>query len=251
MFVEGCAIGTIDDIRYARRRALYEAPVSFGGLSFSMSKIAVMIDGGHLRACAKNAKKVFNPLLVEKVALNCCMKPQEDIHRILYYDCAPYTGTATLPVSGTKKTFTGSDKWLHDLAKKDLFAVRRGILKFRGYVLVKIPYTPTGPLTDADFRPSFEQKGVDMRIGLDMAIFSANRAVVLIALITNDTDCIPAMKHARRSGLQVALLVVPGYHVCPELLAHVDFTRKLHGRRNTLTTATIRFPPAESEFQVP
>jgi uncharacterized LabA/DUF88 family protein len=40
-----------------------------------------------------------------------------------------------------------------------------------------------------------------MRIGIDMANLSSNRSVDTIALATNDTDCIPAMKHARRSGL--------------------------------------------------
>lgn len=132
-----------------------------------------------------------------------------------------------LPVSGQKAVFTSNDRWLCELAEKDLFAVRRGVLKFRGYVLNNIPFQPTGPLQDSDFRPEFEQKGVDMRIGLDMAIFSANRAVDLVALATNDTDCIPAMKHARRSGIQIALLVVPGYNPAPELLAHSDFRRNI------------------------
>jgi len=87
------------------------------------------------------------------------------------------------------------------------------VLKFRGYVINnnRMPYAPGQPLTDADFHPEFEQKGVDMRIGIDMANLSSNRSVDLIALATNDTDCIPAMKHARRSGLQVALITFPGY----------------------------------------
>jgi uncharacterized LabA/DUF88 family protein len=69
-----------------------------------------------------------------------------------------------------------------------------GALKFRGYVLNnnRIPYHPGQPLTDADFHPDFEQKGVDMRIGMDMANLASNRSVELIALATNDTDCIPA-----------------------------------------------------------
>lgn len=91
----------------------------------------------------------------------------------------------------------------------------------------KIPFTPTAPLTDADFDAKFEQKGVDMRIGLDMASLSATRSVELIALVTNDTDCIPAMKHARRAGLQVALVAVPGYSPAPELLEHSDFRRNI------------------------
>jgi uncharacterized protein (TIGR00288 family) len=103
------------------------------------------------------------------------------------------------------------------------------LLKFRGFILKKsrIPFTPTVPLTDSDFEAKFEQKGVDMRIGLDMAPLSANRSIELIALVTNDTDCIPAMKHARRSGLQIALIALPGYSPAPELLAHSDFRRNI------------------------
>lgn len=190
-------------------------------------KIVVMLDGGHLRVHAKKAGNQFDPDYIEKIGLACALNEKEEIQRILYYDCAPYEGTAILPVSGQRKTFSGDDSWLHELAQKDLFAVRRGILKFRGFVLDKIPYTPTEPLKDSDFRPSFEQKGVDMRIGLDMAIISMHRAVDLIALATNDTDCIPAMKHARRSGIQIALITVPGYKPSSELLAHCDFRRTI------------------------
>jgi hypothetical protein len=104
----------------------------------------------------------------------------------MYYDCAPYSGTAILLVSGQKTEFTGSDAWLKKLSYKDLFSV-----------------------------------------GIDMANPSSNRSVDLIALATNDTDCIPAMKHARRSGLQVALITFPGYQPLPELLAHSDFRRSV------------------------
>jgi len=189
-------------------------------------KIAVMLDGGHLRVHTKKAGHTFNPNYIEKIGLACAITGEE-IHRILYYDCAPYEGTAVLPVSGSKHTFSGSDAWLYELSRKDLFAVRRGILKFRGFVLTKIPYNPVGPLKDSDFKPSFEQKGVDMRIGLDMAIISSNRTVDLIALASNDTDCVPAMKHARRSGIQIALVTVPGYKPAPELLSHCDFHRHI------------------------
>jgi uncharacterized LabA/DUF88 family protein len=116
--------------------------------------------------------------------------------------------------------------WLHDLALKDLFAVRRGVLKFRGYVIRK-NHMPSNPPVDSDFVPKFQQKGVDMRIGLDMATISANRSVELIALMTNDTDCIPAMKLARRAGIQVALICIPGCRPAPELLAHSDFKRAI------------------------
>src|SRR5579863_8248395 len=78
------------------------------------------------------------------------------------------------------------------------------ISEVQGYVLNndKIPYTPGQPLTDADFHPDFEQRGVDMRIGMDIANLSSKSIRGSDCAGTNDTDCIPAMKHARRSGLQ-------------------------------------------------
>lgn len=80
-------------------------------------------------------------------------------------------------------------------------------------------------LTDQDFEPVFEQKGVDMRIGLDIALFSDVRSVERILLISGDTDCIPAMKHGRKAGLQIIMIEVPGSRLAPELLTHCDFKR--------------------------
>src|SRR5262245_31861507 len=113
-------------------------------------KIAVMLDGGHLRVHAKKAGKTFDPDYIEKIGL-ACSTAGETIHRMTYYDCAPYDGCAILAVSGSRTTFTGSDALLKMLSYKDLFSVRLGVLKFRGYVINnnRIPYTPGQPLTDA------------------------------------------------------------------------------------------------------
>lgn len=188
-----------------------------------MIRIAVLIDGGHLRVLAKKAGFDYSPNLIEKIALGC-KGNDEVLFRVLYYDCAPYSGTVKLPVSGNRYEFKGSDKWLEDLASRDLFAVRRGELKFRGYVPKQTPVA-TGALTDDDFKPVFDQKGVDMRIGLDIATFAKSRAVDRIALITNDTDCVPAMKHARIAGLQVVLITMSNSKTAYSLKWHADFIR--------------------------
>jgi uncharacterized LabA/DUF88 family protein len=80
-------------------------------------------------------------------------------------------------------------------------------------------------LSDADFRPEFEQKGVDMRIGLDIATFAALGSVERIILVSGDTDCVPAIKHARIRGLQVVLAVPPNHRPAPELTWHCDIRR--------------------------
>jgi uncharacterized LabA/DUF88 family protein len=190
------------------------------------TKIAVLIDGGYLRVKASKAGKVYNPDFIEKFA-HQCKSQDEEIFRVLYYDCAPYAGTVTLPVSGNPYIFAGSDKWLADLAGGDLFAVRRGVLKFRGYKPKRTPVNPAGPPTDADFDPDFEQKGVDMRIGLDIASYAANRCIGRIVLVTNDTDCVPAMKYGRRAGLQTVIIELPNGRPAPELTMHADFNRSV------------------------
>ncbi len=190
-----------------------------------MIRIAILIDGGSLRTRTRQAARNHVPNHIEQVALACRAR-DEQIVRILYYDCAPYNGKAKLPVSGTMREFYGSSDWLRELARRDLFAVRLGVLKFRGFVPKSIPLS-TSVLTDDDFKPSFEQKGVDMRIGLDIAQYANVKAVERIVLITEDTDCIPAMKHARKAGLQIVLVSLPTTHLAPELKEHCDFERHI------------------------
>jgi uncharacterized LabA/DUF88 family protein len=189
-------------------------------------KVAILLDGGHVRAKANQAGKHYNPDFIAGFARKCAVS-DEEIFRVLYYDCALYSGAVKLPVSGSPHIFTSSDRWLEELACKDLFAVRRGVLKFRGFKPKRTPVKPSGPLTDADFNPDFEQKGVDMRIGLDIAAYSNNHAVERIILVTNDTDCVPAMKYGRKSGIQVVIVELPNGRAASELVMHADFKRKV------------------------
>ena len=187
-------------------------------------KTAIFIDGGYLRVLVRQADLQYTPDYIETIA-HACLLEDEFLLRILYYDCAPYKGSPKLPISGKPSDFTGFDEWIKVLSAKPQFAVRLGVLKFRGFVPKKIPLS-TSALSDKDFKPRFEQKGVD-RLGLDIATYSANRSVERIILITGDTDCSPAMKLARTAGLQVVLIQFPGKILARELLSHSDFQRQV------------------------
>lgn len=193
-----------------------------------MKTTIVLIDGGFLRSQAKRAQVTYDPPFIERFAKSC-LTPEEDCLRFLYYDCAPFVGRATLPISGNDQQFTGSDRWLHDIAQMDLFAVRRGILKFRGFERKRSAARTASshPLTDDDFKAQFEQKGVDMRIGLDIASYATGHLAQRVILVTNDTDCVPAMKFARKEGLQTVLIRVPNCRPAPELVEHTDFLRHI------------------------
>lgn len=86
-------------------------------------KVVILIDGGFLRVKCRKDGKQYNPEFIESFALGYTI-PDEEILRIFYYDCAPFVSTVKLPVSGNPYPFASSDKWLEDLARKDLFAVR-------------------------------------------------------------------------------------------------------------------------------
>ena len=189
----------------------------------------MFIDGGHLRVLVRQAGYRYDPDYIEAVA-HACVAGDETLLRVLYYDCAPYRGTPRLPVSGRPADFQGSDEWLKVLAAKPRLAVRLGTLKFRGFEPKRIPIVADS-LSDDDFKPRFEQKGVDMRLGLDIASYAADRSVDRVILVTGDTDCLPVMKRARTAGLQVVLVQFPKQRLARELLWHSDFQRPVEWPR--------------------
>lgn len=188
-------------------------------------KTVLLIDGGYLRACSKGSGQKYDNDFIERFAHGCFIG-DEYMFRIFYYDAPQYRGKAALPVSGKETQFQSSDKWLANLAKLERFAVRQGTLGFRGWRPKEIPLA-TDELRDSDFEPIFEQKGVDMRIGLDIASFAHLRSVDRILLVSGDTDMIPAIKHARKSGLEVGLvqLPTPALGLTSAIKGHSDFVR--------------------------
>ena len=60
-----------------------------------------------------------------------------------------------------------------------------------------------------------------------MATLSLKRQVDRIILISGDLDMIPAMKLARREGVQVAIVQVIGKRISPELIEDSDIVREV------------------------
>ena len=76
-------------------------------------------------------------------------------------------------------------------------------------------------LSDDLFRLSLRQKGVDMRLGIDIASITLKRQADTLILVTGDSDFVPAAKLARREGAEVILDPL-GQSVNPELYEHID-----------------------------
>lgn len=76
-------------------------------------------------------------------------------------------------------------------------------------------------LQDTDFRPTFKQKAVVMRIGLDIASITLNRQANTIVLVAGDSDFVAAAKLARREGARFVLDPL-WRSVDPHLFEHID-----------------------------
>lgn len=202
-----------------------------------MRKVVFMIDGWFMRKRIYRLKSFFyNGPNIRKYCLQHLRK-DDYLYRIFYYDTEPLDKKGHNPVSKKAVDFgqtpvAKAQKDLFDSIKRTPnFALRLGktiwrdnswVLnsqKFKDLMNRKITIED---LTESDVSPIIEQKAVDMKLGLDIALISSKRLADLLILITGDADIVPALKQARREGMQVCLDPLRN-PIQPELSEHVDF----------------------------
>ena len=189
-----------------------------------MKKAAILVDGEWFRRSLEIALKgsLPNGVTAEVMYKNAllALAKDEELFRLFYYDCPPYQGKEINPIDKstvdfkTLKKFQARSLFLSEMKAKDFVAMRLGIARNRGWTLTDgyirraIAGTPPSPPQANEVFLALEQKGVDMRIGIDVATLSLKKIVERVILISGDTDMIPAMKLARREGVQVVLVEV-------------------------------------------
>lgn len=77
-------------------------------------------------------------------------------------------------------------------------------------------------LTEQDFRLEIMQKGVDMRLGLDIASLAEPDVVNQIVMISGDSDFVPAAKLARRAGIDFLLDPMWSEQISDSLSEHIE-----------------------------
>src|SRR5690606_10662925 len=151
-------------------------------------------------------------------------------HQLMITESGDFKNTVT-----AKK----NNQLLLDLAQRNHVAVRKGHLVFRGWTIkeatlsriqrqiAQSQVSATSQtsfqtlkniinnfhyLDPDDFEADFNQKEVDIKIGLDVAWMSIQKIVNKIVLVTGDTDLVPAMKFARKEGVQVVIVCIMDNH---------------------------------------
>jgi uncharacterized LabA/DUF88 family protein len=205
-----------------------------------MKKTAVLIDAGFLRTFLPTTVG-YEALadIIEAFARACVSVAEgEEIHRILYYDCAPYDADGHRnphPLDSTRQpTSLGYRNFYNSvlslLKSKPYFAVRLGEVSFDGWALSEKATNDVlahaRAIIAEDFHPVLRQKGVDLRIGLDVALMAKDRLIDRIVVVSGDSDIVPAMKVARREGVQVVLTSL-NHNIKASLREHADLYRNV------------------------
>ena len=168
------------------------------------------------------------------------------LYRIFYYDCAPIGRRSVFhPLTKVNvdldksDTYTWSIAFLQELKKRRKFALRLGELSgMMAYNLrpevtrqLCLGQKQLSDLTENDFVLISQQKGVDMKIGIDIASLSYKRQVDQIILIAGDSDFVPAAKLARREGIDFILDPMLA-DIKPNLFEHIDGLKSQWKKRN-------------------
>ncbi len=208
-------------------------------------KTAILVDGGFYR---RRAQKVLGDVTSQVRASELteyCKRhlnwhgEKNDLYRIFYYDCPPSSKRIFHPFLQKQVDLAKSDlyiwmnQFLDELKRKRKFALRLGKLAeeqahytIRPEIVKKLcnGQLDFDALTESDFCIELDQKGVDMKIGLDIASMAYKRQVDQIILISGDSDFVSAAKLARREGIDFILDPL-GAPIKPDLFEHIDGLR--------------------------
>ena len=162
-----------------------------------MARLAIYIDGGYFDQIARQIGiRVDFADFVDEVRNTVAARTPDtlDLLRTYYYDSLPYQSDP--PTQEESERFAGKRRFFEALRRIESFQVREGRLALRGY--------------DNNGRPMFQQKRVDLMLGLDFALLSSKRQITHAVLIAGDSDFIPAVEVAKQEGIAVWLFHGPG-----------------------------------------
>ena len=199
---------------------------------------AILVDGAFfLKRYRHCFGKHHDPKTVVQNMRKMLMQHVDDerLYRILYYDCLPLSKKVHNPVTKRsvdfKKTSVYQFKYefYTELKKQRKVAIRMGILKDNNEWIIHPSKVKDllnnkiniSDLTEKDVSFNVTQKGVDIKIGLDIASLAYKKLVSKIILVSGDSDFVPAAKLARREGIDF-ILDPMWQKIDDQLFEHID-----------------------------
>ena len=210
-----------------------------------MIRTAIMVDGAFYRKRAYYFWGDKTPAERAKELYKYCQRHIKDealgaeLYRVFYYDCPPSQKRVYHPLKQTTIDLAKSPlyqwtlEFFNELKHQRKFALRLGRLAEEQAVYNIKPEVfrkllsgnkTFDQLTEQDLYLDIKQKGVDMRIGVDIASVTFKKQVDRIVLISGDSDFVPAAKQARREGIDFILDPMRTV-IKPDLFEHIDGMR--------------------------
>ena len=175
-----------------------------------MARLAVFVDAGYSNALARDVFNIwidydrFRRQIHQEIAAST-VEPL-DLLRTYYYTCLPYQSNPPTPEESRR--MSRESAFFSALRNLSSFTVREGRLVIRGH--------------DSNGQPIFQQKGVDLLLGLDFALLSAKHQITHAAVISGDSELIPAFDAAQQEGIKTWLIHGPPPNYAPELWQKAD-----------------------------
>ncbi len=209
-----------------------------------MIRTAILVDGAFYR---KRAMYFWGDKAPADRAVELskyCWKHIHDekdvsLYRVFYYDCPPIAKNVSHPLLNRaidlskSSTYSWANDFFMELKHQRKFALRLGKLAeeqaeyeidsktMRRLIRKELSIDD---LSESDFKLKVSQKGVDMRIGIDISSLAYKRQVDRIILISGDSDFVPAAKQARREGIDFILDPMRS-DIKEDLYEHIDGLR--------------------------
>ena len=158
-----------------------------------MARLAILIDGAYLQRVAQDFfdasidYSVLPGRIRELVAADA--SEPLDLLRTYFYDALPYMPNNASTEDAIRRS--QKERFFTFLRRLPKYDVREGWVAYRG--------------RDSRRRPIYQQKQVDVLLGLDIALLSTRRLITHMALVAGDSDLAPAVVEAQREGVVVWL----------------------------------------------
>jgi uncharacterized LabA/DUF88 family protein len=214
-------------------------------------RTAILVDGGFYRSRARTLWGHKKPEDRVMELRDYCYKHLNDnyenryLYRVFYYDCPPISKNIYNPITqrteDLSKTseFAWMNSFLNGLKHQRKFALRMGqindnqlhySLKPEATKKILRGELKLEEILQSDLMLNIEQKGVDMRIGVDISSLVFKSQINQIILISGDSDFVPASKQARREGVDFILDPMRA-KIRDDLFEHIDGIRTPHFSR--------------------
>jgi len=170
-----------------------------------MDKAAVLIDGAYLDFSMRRQlrRQVDYARLVQEL-----LPPGTELLRAYYYTAPPHLSAR--PSGEDLERRRAFEEFLDAMAGVPRFDVRLGA---------------TARRNDARGRTRYEQKRVDLLLGLDLVRLAGSGKVAQVHLVAGDSDFVPAVEVAKEQGVLCVLHHTGGAH--RDLLSAADERRRI------------------------